>query len=301
MIIPITFLWEQLDGPQISAIKQAIFDYAKNIFDQKLDYINNISIESANDSHLTLFGLLSGLVRPTIVEPSADFFYFTERAEHNTVHGFSSPSQGIEGGRFSAINQATTHNVSLNEEHYRALLRAWVNGEGEIGSLVLLDDICAELTRVDLGNVTPFYNFQFLLGPAVPEARAQGDIFLDMGESANWNNPMHIYAVLRGIADSSYAPVPQIFLSLGTHAALPEVRTSPEGGTYSDSVTVTLSESVAGATIYYTLDGSIPTPETGTMYTGPLVIATSTTIIAVAYLEGYAHSQPIHVQYNITT
>ena len=40
----------------------------------------------------------------------------------------------------TATDEGEIHNVSLDTEHYRALLRAWVSGEGEIGSLELLDD-----------------------------------------------------------------------------------------------------------------------------------------------------------------
>ena len=53
MIIPVEFLWAQLDGPQISAIMEALVDYLKDMFDNKkfsiLDYINNMSVATANE------------------------------------------------------------------------------------------------------------------------------------------------------------------------------------------------------------------------------------------------------------
>lgn len=60
---------------------------------------------------------------------------------------------------------------------------------------------------------------------------------------------------------------------------------SPSAGAYYSPQTVTLSSPTAGAAIYYTLDGSEPT--TGSLlYTGPITIAQSTTIKAVAVKDG---------------
>ena len=89
MILPIQYLWKQLDGPQVKGLTKGVEEYWKSLFDDKLDYFNNISIDTANDDHLTLMGLLSGLIRPVIQEPDKTFFYFTEQAEHNFPHGFS--------------------------------------------------------------------------------------------------------------------------------------------------------------------------------------------------------------------
>lgn len=71
------------------------------------------------------------------------------------------------------------------------------------------------------------------------------------------------------------------------------------GGDYNDDVTVTLTAS-QGATIYYTTDGTTPTALTGTEYTGPIVISTSTTLKAIA-VDG-SNVSPISTNiYNITT
>ena len=61
------------------------------------------------------------------------------------------------------------------------------------------------------------------------------------------------------------------------------------GGTYHSPQTLILTDAIPGATIYYTTNGSKPTT-TSTLYTGPITIASSETVEAVAIATGYAIS-----------
>lgn len=300
MILPIRYLWQQLNGPQVTGICKAIEEYWKEIFDNKLDYFNNFSIATVDDQHLTLLGLLSGLIRPVIQEPDATYFYFTEQAEHPVDHGFSDLADANVGGRFSKLDVKGVHNVSLDSEYYRALLKAWVEGEGEIGSLMLLDDICKELTIKDIGpEEEPFYQFMFMAGDDIPVDRAPGDVYIDMRSMTNWNNPLHVYAVLRGIGDTAYAPQPRLFISLGASGQVAMPTISPVTGLYQDSVTVSMSVSApADATIYYTTDGTDPTTESN-VYTDPFTITESMEIKAFAVAPMYGDSPIARVVYTI--
>lgn len=299
MILPVSYMWQQLDGPQVTAIRNAIFEYWKSIFDEKLDYFNNISIETANDQHLTLLGLLSGLVRPTISEADREYFYFTEAAEHNTIHGFSSLDDMATGGKLvkTDVGQGV-HNVSLNEAHYRALLRAFVHGQGELGSLELLDDICYELTKLDLGDTAPFYRFVFMEGENIPSERAPGDVFLDIGNISDWHNPLHIYAVLRGVANFIYSPQPQLYISIDVSGACEIPIASPSSGEYTGAVMVALTTGTEGAEIHYTTDRSTPTVDSP-IYTGPIPISSTSTLKAIATKENYGNSKVLVQTYVI--
>ena len=64
---------------------------------------------------------------------------------------------------------------------------------------------------------------------------------------------------------------------------------TPNGGTFSASQSVTLSTTTAPAEIFYTLDGSTPTPAS-TLYAGPITVSTDTTIKAIASAPGYIQS-----------
>ncbi len=54
-------------------------------------------------------------------------------------------------------------------------------------------------------------------------------------------------------------------------------------GIYENTQSVTLATTTAGATIRYTTDGSTPTSTTGTVYSGPISLAASATLKAIAY------------------
>ncbi|MBE0605157.1 MAG: chitobiase/beta-hexosaminidase C-terminal domain-containing protein, partial [Deltaproteobacteria bacterium] len=75
---------------------------------------------------------------------------------------------------------------------------------------------------------------------------------------------------------------------------------SPVAGTYTTAQSVTLSTSTPGATIRYTTDGSTPTSTTGTVYSGPIGVSTTTTIRAIAYLTGWTNSAVASAAYTIT-
>ena len=61
---------------------------------------------------------------------------------------------------------------------------------------------------------------------------------------------------------------------------------SPNGGTFTGSVTVSLATATSGAEIFYTLDGTDPT-EGSSFYSAPFVLTGSAVIKAAAFLAGY--------------
>jgi hypothetical protein len=75
---------------------------------------------------------------------------------------------------------------------------------------------------------------------------------------------------------------------------------SPSGGTYSGAQQVTITDTVSGATIYYTTDGSTPTASS-TKYTGAFQLSTDATVQAIASASGYLQSAVASATYNFNT
>ncbi len=70
---------------------------------------------------------------------------------------------------------------------------------------------------------------------------------------------------------------------------LPQPVISPEGGIFTNSVTVSLSVPTNDASLYYTLDGSQPTTNS-ILYTAPFSLTTSATVQAIAAVSGQPNS-----------
>jgi N-acetylneuraminic acid mutarotase len=73
-------------------------------------------------------------------------------------------------------------------------------------------------------------------------------------------------------------------VSSATPAATPTF--SPPGGTYTAAQSVTIGDTTAGATIYYTTDNTTPTTSSN-VYSGPIAVSSSKTIHAIAVGNGY--------------
>ena len=74
----------------------------------------------------------------------------------------------------------------------------------------------------------------------------------------------------------------------------------PPAGTYATGQTVQVLTASPGVSIRYTLDGSTPSPTTGFLYTGPVLVNVGMTVKALAYQTGWTSSAVASAAYTIT-
>ncbi|KGE17856.1 glycoside hydrolase family 3 N-terminal domain-containing protein [Paenibacillus wynnii] len=77
-------------------------------------------------------------------------------------------------------------------------------------------------------------------------------------------------------------------------------KASPDAGSYNNQIKVNLTTKSAGAAIYYTMDGSVPTT-TSSLYAGPITVNTTMTIKAISSKNGLNHSDVGEYTYTITS
>jgi Legume lectin domain/Chitobiase/beta-hexosaminidase C-terminal domain len=75
---------------------------------------------------------------------------------------------------------------------------------------------------------------------------------------------------------------------------------NPAGTSFATTISVTITDTTTGATIYYTTDGSTPT-SASTKYTGTITVSSTETITAIATATGFINSPPALQTYTSTT
>ncbi len=141
--------------------------------------------------------------------------------------------------------------------------------DGVLGSAVWSDlDLACGQCHVGNDGKTPSYGMT--LPPGMPGAHA------------------YTKAQLASLAANIHAP----------DAPVPTPTFAPKPTTYNSPQTVTISESLAGATIYYTTDGSLPTTQSA-VFSAPITISATTTFRAIAVSPGIPNSNLALATYSI--
>jgi hypothetical protein len=113
--------------------------------------------------------------------------------------------------------------------------------------------------------------------------------------NVNESTTINAIAVATGYASSAVA---SSTYTLNLPAAAAAVFT-PAAGTYTTIQKVKLTDATAGASFYYTLDGSMPTTAS-TKYSGAITVSQNTTINAIAVATGYSSSSVTSAIYILT-
>ena len=133
-----------------------------------------------------------------------------------------------------------------------------------------------------------YCNFLFSLSSGNFSVVGQGD---NDNKNIKYNSSSHLFS---GYGDTQNAIL--IYVEQSSSVATPTF--SPAAGTYGSTQSVSLSCGTAGATIYYTTDGSEPT-RSSTAYSSAISVSVNTTIKAKAFKRGMHASETASATYNI--
>lgn len=118
--------------------------------------------------------------------------------------------------------------------------------------------------------------------------------------SAVYSQPVTVTSTttLRAIAALQNGPASSVMTAVYTLTPAAAPAFSLAGGSFSTTQTVSMSDATPGATIYYTTNGLAPTTASA-VYTGPVKLASTTTLRAIAAVPGGPASGVTTVDYTI--
>jgi glucose/arabinose dehydrogenase len=135
-------------------------------------------------------------------------------------------------------------------------------------------------TSVSVTTVTPDATIRYTVDGAVPTTNSTpytGPIIL------NGNMTLTARAFRPGFVDSDIQQQYFVLVTVATPVF------SPASGPITNGTRITISSTTAGAVLYYTLDGSVPTTHSS-VYTGPFPINGNVALTAVGVASGYLDS-----------
>lgn len=147
------------------------------------------------------------------------------------------------------------------------------------------------LQTATITDATPSSTIYYTIdgsGPTTNSPQYTGPITISQTET------VQAIAIAPGYSQS---PVAAATFTMNLPAAATPV-ISPNGGTFASSQTVTITDTTAGALIYYTTDNSTPTISSS-KYSAPITVTANETIKAIAVANGYTTSSVAIAQYTI--
>ena len=152
----------------------------------------------------------------------------------------------------------------------------------------------ASTQSVAISTADPFATIRYTTDGTKPDSSSNlyaGPITISASEMINAISESTGNIVLQGIAIANAhldsAPVSASYVINLPAAATPTF--TPPSGSYTSAQSVTITDATPGSAIHYTTQGSTPTAASP-IYSGPISVAASETIQAIAIAPGFANS-----------
>lgn len=170
--------------------------------------------------------------------------------------------------------------------------KTWTNpGVADVPAFSQSDTTVTDGTTLELSTATAGASVYYTLDGSTPTARNTKYVS---------NSPILLN---RNITVKAIAVHPSLFnsdvASMTFHVKANAPQSNVPETTYQEFKSVGLTSASEGASIYYTVDGSIPSKTNGTLYSGAISIDYSQTIKAVAIKEGLDNSDIVSYSYVI--
>lgn len=226
MIRAFRFIWEQLNGPQVTGVTQSLFEYMRSSFDKWLDYWYTLSNTTANEAHLETFGMLKGIARPNVLMKDENYFVYStlpegyyedDPVQHESGHGIEHGSEaGFDslvpdnkpvglGGKFYLSVNVKGSIMPLPAGYYRMLMKGAFTCRGTRNSLDLLDSIMAALADHDALHRKVDNPYKFVILP-------EGDIDIYVHGQSTWSNPPALNGSIEACNKTLFGPRPVLNL-----------------------------------------------------------------------------------------
>jgi hypothetical protein len=148
---------------------------------------------------------------------------------------------------------------------------------------------------VTLTDSTPGAAIYYTLNGSTPTT---GSTLYTGAFTVSTTTTVNAIAVAAGYTNSPVGSATYTINTVVPTAATPSF--TPPAGNYTSAQQVTLTDSTPGASIYYTLDGSMPTTAS-TLYTSAFTVSTTITVNAIAVAAGYTNSLVGSATYTISS
>jgi hypothetical protein len=220
--------------------------------------------------------------------------YWTDKAGNFWLFG----GLGYDGaGNYGYLNDLWEFNPST-------MLWAWMGGSSTIACLYTQDgNECAPQGVYGTLGTPAVGNVPGGRSGAQSWIDAEGNLWLRGGGTYNWTLPANGPNYPPGEPGGTTQALDDLWEFHPSTGSLPPAATpvfSLPAGDYQSSQTLTISNGMTNANIYYTTDGSTPT-SSSILYGGPITVSSTETVQAIAIAAGYPASGLASATYSFKT